>query len=176
MALQVDYLSDRQQLKAGSKAAKATPIDKNSHLVNKNQALDWMAAQIAVIIGFEDGRLAEDELDGKALAFARQGCEKSGVKIDFIAKVGDKLGALRPEGSKLSQIDESLEAVWLPEHLFEKFGGEVFELETDESDELKNKISVRERRTEARPTNEADNDRQIELAKALRWAANINSD
>ena len=107
--------------------------------------------------------------------------KKSGDKIDFVTRVGDKLGALRPERSKSGQKDDSLESVWLPGHLFEKFGGEVFghevfELDTDESEELKAKYSLRERRNDANPKNEAEDDRQVELAKALRWATNVTSE
>ena len=76
MPLQVNYLSKLAQCRGERVTSTASPIMKGNHLVNKNQALDWMAAQIAVIIGFEDGRLSENESDEQALTFAKDQCEK----------------------------------------------------------------------------------------------------
>ena len=174
MAVAVEYLSSvpKFNLLNGRPTVAHTP---KKAIVNSNRALDWMASQIAVIIGFEDGCISDDELKGDALVFAGTGCEKSDTKFEFLARVGDKLGALRPDRKSCSDVDESLEAVWLPKHLFDILGGEVFDIEPEDEKRIEPKVNVRERRVEISPKTKAEDQRQQELAAALRWVASITT-
>ncbi|HEY9685076.1 MAG TPA: hypothetical protein V6C86_26105 [Oculatellaceae cyanobacterium] len=172
MALAVEHLSTvpKFNLLNGKPAVEHKP---QKALVNSNRALDWMASQIAVIIGFEDGRISDQELEGDALAFAGERCEKSDTKFDFLHRVGDRLSALRPDRKSRLDIDESLEAVWLPKDLFSLLGGEVFDIDPQDDNKIEAKASVRERRADNTPKTEAEDQRQQELAAALRWVTSV---
>jgi hypothetical protein len=174
MAVAVEHLRSvpKFNLLNGKPTVVRTPT---KAIVNSDRALDWIASQIAVIIGFEDGRISDQELNGDALAFASAGCEKSDTKFEFLSRVGDKLDALRPDRKNPLEIDESLEAVWLPKHLFDILGGEVFDIKVEDENRIEPKLIVHERRVETSPKTKAEDQRQQELAAALRWVASITA-
>ena len=187
MSVQVDYLAKIPQFsnnknepndrRAAGKSLPALQI-RAKHLPH-NHALDWMAAQTAIILAFENGRLNdkfENETASQALAFATLTHRNTAIDLDFVTRLGDKLSALQPDSHHLAEPDEAFQTIWSPGiSIFDKVGGEVFEIDADLNIDKAEKVSNDKRAVNSPVKKQIENDRQVELAEALRWTVSTGA-
>jgi hypothetical protein len=111
----------------------------------------------------------------------------------FITNLGDKLDALCSTSPRYAECDDNIHSVWSPGlNLFERLGGEVFDIDASPSSEDEHKRdAARENRktgetygpggtgeknslkTPTKPTVESQ--RQSELSEALRWTISVTT-
>ena len=80
MALPVDYLSKIPQF-AGKTKPIGTVLQLKAKYINHHQALNWMAEQTALIIGYENGCPDEGNLANEAVAFLRKHEDNSDINL-----------------------------------------------------------------------------------------------
>jgi hypothetical protein len=104
------------------------------------------------------------------------------INVDFVTTVGDKLDAMRSARPRYTECDDNIHSVWSPElNLYERLGGEVFEIDASPSskDERKQAATREIRETGEKnslktPTKATvENERQVELSEALRWTVSV---
>jgi hypothetical protein len=186
MALPVDYLSKIPQF-AGKTKPIGTVLQLKAKYINHRQALNWVAEQTALIIGYENGCPDEGDLATEAVAFLRKHEDNSDINFEFVTTLGDKLDALRSTRPRYAECDDNIHSVWSPVlNLFERLGGEVFEIDASPSSKDEHRhATARENgdagrtgtgerdslKTQAKPT--IENQREIELSEALRWTVSV---
>ena len=178
MALPVDYLSKIPQF-AGKTKPLGTVLQLKAKYLNNSRALNWMAEQTALIIGFENGCPDEDNLAIEAVAFLHEHEENSDINFEFVTTLGDKLDALRSTSPRYTEYDDDIHSVWSPGlSLFKRLGGEVFEIDASPSGEDDRKLAmvgeiVQTNSLKAPTKVTPENTRQVELSEALRWTVSV---
>jgi hypothetical protein len=100
------------------------------------------------------------------------------INFEFVTTVGDKLGALRSDRPRYPECDDSIRSVSSSGlNLFERFGGEVFEIDASPSSDNQKKVETGEKDAlkTAPVKKDIENQRQVELSEALRWAVAVTS-
>ncbi len=114
----------------------------------------------------------------KTVLQLRAKCLASGdINFEFVTTVGDKLCALRSDRPRYPECGDSIQPVSSSElNLFERFGGEVFEIDANPSSNNQKKVETGEKDALKPPVKkETENQRQVELSEALRWTVAVTS-